>query len=476
MTMPVLWVVIIEIVLILLALYTWRQNVRLALLRRKLGDAYHKQAETARFMDLFSRNLSASEGGSSEWMNITARYIGDLVEAQAVCIFGFENGKLHAVGVYGAFPSFTNSTISDYVLTKSKYLLDVLKKEYIPVGQGFIGEIAEKREDVYLQSPGEDPRIAETARGPVPIRTLMAVPLIRDGRVTGVMCAVNSKGGDRPFSPEQFARFKFIASQVVLAQNIFDVYAALSEQQRISQELTFARNLQLSMIPTEFPVWGKFRVHAFTRACKEVSGDFYDFIRIDDDRLLVVIGDACGKGIPACMIMAMTRTFIRSNIDRFISLNDMLVELNDNIYRDTLDERYVTLGCCLLDRKEASMEYARAGHTPLLIHLRNHIRTVSPEGSGIGLLPSELATFDTINTEVRPNTKMLLFTDGINEALNGANEQFGIPRLTEVYRSLCEQNTVPEKIIPGIMESLDAFTDNKQEQDDDQTMVIIEYK
>ena len=461
-------------IIVILVVYCTHMRIRIMVLRNKLADSFHKRAETTRFMDIFAQNIRTTDE-IENWMNTTARYVGDLVEAQSVCVFSLEGEYLRAVGVFGAFPPLSNRRAGDYVLTKSKYVLETLKRDRFRLGEGFIGEIAEKREDVYLPDPSTDPRVSDFINSVVPIHTLMAVPLVNEGQVSGVICAVNSKRMDRPFTTEQFGRFKFIASQVVLAQNIVQVYSNLSEQQRINQELAFARNLQLSLMPKKFPMWGRFIIHAFTRASKEVSGDFYDFVQIDDNRLLVVIGDACGKGIPACMIMSMTRSFIRSNIGHFTSLKDLLRELNENLYRDTVDERYITLGCCLINKKESTVEYARAGHTPLLLYLREHTRSINPDGAALGLLPGELSEFDTICTEITPQTTMLMFTDGINETTNEQDEFYGIPRLTEIYKGSCARGDSLEGTIDTIMKSVDKFSEVHKEQEDDQTMVLIKH-
>ena len=468
------WLVLMAALVACLAVYCTHLRIRIMILRRKLADSFHKRAETTRFLDIFAQNIRTTEE-IENWMNVTARYVGDLVEAQSVCVFSLDGDSLRAVGVFGAFPPLSNRRAADYILTKPKYVLETLKRDRFKLGEGFIGEVAQNREDVYLTDLSTDPRIADLGNSVVPIHTLMAVPLVNEGKVTGVICAVNSKRMDQPFTTEQFGRFKFIASQVVLAQNIIQVYSNLSEQQRINQELTFARNLQLSLMPKKFPMWGRFVIHAFTRASKEVSGDFYDFVQIDDNRLLVVIGDACGKGIPACMIMAMTRSFIRSNINHFVSLKELLRELNENLYRDTVDERYITLGCCLINKKESTVEYARAGHTPLLLYLREHIRSINPEGSGLGILPSDLADFDTLCTEITPHTTMLMFTDGINETTNEQDEFYGIPRLTEIYKQSCARGDSLEETSRTIMESVDKFSEVHKEQEDDQTMVLIKH-
>jgi len=198
-------------------------------------------------------------------------------------------------------------------------------------------------------------------------------------------------------------------------------------------------------------------------------------VEIDNDRLLIVTGDACGKGVPACMIMAMTRSFIRSNAARFTTLKNMLSELNDNLFRDIEDERFITLACCLIDKRESTVEYARAGHTPMYMYIRNHIRELNPQGTALGMLPSELADFDTVSFEFSPGSSILLFTDGINEQINEANEEYGIDRLRNAFELFSKQEKSSKDIINKILQSVDDFVaDPKIPQADDQTMVIIQ--
>ncbi len=477
MKIPVLLLLILILFTAVMTIGFIVQRARLALLRKRLKTSMHNSVEISTFLSLFSKNMK-TRADIDNWMNVTARYVAELVDAQSVCVFALDGDLLKPVGVSGPFPLF-HKTTSNYVMTKPKYLMEQLRRERIPFGEGIVGRVAQNRKEVMLN--GED--LAGTRlyiTDPlVPIECVMAIPIISEGVVTGVICAVNSVQENHSFfTAEQFGRFKFIAGQVELAQRILEAYSKLSEQQRLNQELEFARNLQRSLLPETFPVWGFFSVQAFTRASKEVSGDFYDFVQIDDDRLLVVIGDACGKGIPACMVTAMTRSFIRANIDRFTSLMDLLLELNDNLYRDAGAGRYITLGCCLLNRRDSTLEYARGGHTELLIYIREHIRSIFPDGAGIGLLPSEDVEFDTLCIEFSPNMSVLMFTDGINEATSPkTGEYFGVSRLTDLYRESCLNKDEPASFIQKTILTVDEFaqTPNGDGQEDDQTMVMIRH-
>ncbi|MDD3117925.1 MAG: SpoIIE family protein phosphatase [Victivallales bacterium] len=473
MTLPFTIIILLILLLGVLAIFSFVLSSRNFVLVNKIKDVMHQKAEISNFLSLFSHNLHALQDIDNS-MNMTARYVADLIECQSLCIYELRSGYLHTSGICGNFPLLHQS--SQYILTKPKYIHEALRRDRIKLGEGLIGQTAAKRENIFIEDAASDPRLSG-ASTLIPIRTLMAIPMIREGKVTGVICAVNNRSKDKPFTPEQFSRLKFISSQVLLSQTFVQVYSSLSEQQRINQELEFARRLQASLLPESFPPWDRFIVHSFTRSAKEVSGDFYDFMEIDDNRLLIVIGDACGKGIPACMIMAMARSFIRSAVTRFTTMENLLKELNHNLYRDTAPDSFMTLACCLLDKKDSIMEYGRAGHTELISFVRNHIRKIYPKGSALGLMPNELARFETITLTFDPEMSILLFTDGITEALNMKDEEFGIDRLCHAFEGSGINGDTPVITIEKILHAIDNFTGTTDAsmQNDDQTMVIIHH-
>ena len=257
---------------------------------------------------------------------------------------------------------------------------------------------------------------------------------------------------------------------MLLVHKIAIAYQEISRRDRIDQELNFVRHLQMSLLPGSAPQWGCFSIVASTRSAKEVDGDFYDFVRIDDDRMLVLLGDACGKGMPACMLTAMARSFARSLADNFTTLTDFLRELNKKLHRDIDADRFITVGCCLLDKRNSLLEFGRAGHTDMVTFVHNHIRVFSPEGAALGILPDEFAEFESICIALDPGTSVLLFSDGITEARNASGEEFGIGRLTETFRTACEGGMSIRAVLDTITRTVSEF---EQEQDDDQTLVVI---
>ena len=471
MNVPIIVIIVLVLAFAIIGFYNFFLSSKNFRLRERIKDVLHQKAEIGNFLSLFSHSLRDIEKIEKieNSINTTARYIADLVEAESVCIYEVQNDCLQATGICGAYPLIMSA--SDYMMTKPRYLLEALRNEKIVIGNGLIGRVGEIREPLLIEDTYDDYRLKDYPNANN-VNTLMVVPMVHDATLTGVICAVNSRHSGA-FTPEQFSRLRFISSQVILAQNLISVYRDLSKQQRISQELEFARQLQASLLPNTFPEWDQFVVHAFTRSSKEVNGDFYDFVEIDENRLLIVIGDACGKGVPACMLTAMTRSFIRSSVRNFENIESFLREINQNLFRDTDEERFVTLACCLLDRSNSLLEYARAGHTELLAYTHKHIRKIYPTGSALGILPDELASFDSICLEFTEGMSMLLFSDGITEALDADNEEYGLERLQEEFRASSSAGDSSEETMEKIIDSATQFA---VEQIDDQTMIIIKHK
>jgi phosphoserine phosphatase RsbU/P len=468
MDIPIIAIIVIVVAFAMIGFYNFYLSTKNFRLRDRIKDVLHQKAEIGNFLSLFSHSLRDIEKIENS-MSTTARYIADLVEAESVCIYEVQDNYLQATGICGAYPLIMRA--SDYMMTKQRYLLEALRHEKVVIGNGLIGRIGEIREPLLIEDASDDYRLQNYPNAKS-VNTVMLVPMVHDATLTGVICAVNSRHSGA-FSPEQFGRLRFISSQVILAQNLISIYRDLSKQQRIDQELEFARQLQASLLPSSFPAWDQFVVHAFTRSSKEVNGDFYDFVEIDENRLLIVIGDACGKGVPACMLTAMTRSFIRSSMSHFENLESFLREINQNLFRDTDEERFVTLACCLMDRRNSLIEYARAGHTELLAYTHKHIRKIYPNGSALGILPDELASFDSLCLQFSEDMSMLLFSDGITEALNADNEEYGLERLQEEFRASRNAGDSSEETLEKIINSATEFA---VEQIDDQTMILINHK
>jgi len=454
--------------LLVVGLFAVYQRIKIALLRSKLENAIHTNAQTNTYLNMFSRGVRQTEN-KGEWMSVTAKYLSDLIQADSVCVYLYRDGAFFPSGMTPHYPLQLSRPLPCDL--DDPEAVEAAKKAAPQDLAGLVLSTVLANESLLIADP-RHPLLMKITHTET-VKTFIAVPMVYEKKLIGVICASNSSAPHRRvFTQEQVNRLSMLTAPVILARNILEMYDRISQQQRISQELEFARTLQRSLLPPDCPQWGGFSIQAVSRAAKEVSGDFYDFVEIDSDRLLVVIGDACGKGIPACLIMAMTRSFIRANIPHFTTLKAMLFELNDNLFRDMGDGRYITLAVCLLNKKENTLEYARAGHTELIFYVRKHIRSINPNGAGLGLFPSELTEYDTFTTQFGPEMSVIMFTDGINEAENAEGEQFGVTRIKDCFMASCLAQDPPRQAVAKIMDGVDRFSPPNGEQDD-RTVVVI---
>ena len=429
----------------------WR---RIGVLKSQLNASESRAREIGEFLARFSTAIQG-ESGVAGAMRGSARHVAEQIDAETVVIYETQDDRLIPLGVWSESAPGAGEEID-------------CRRDAASAGAVFAAEIARKqRPDIVIDAACDD-RFSDS---PDAMHSVMGVPLVREGRCVGVLCAFNDRHNpEQRFSEAQFDRLKLLAHQVLLAHKIALAYQEISRRDRIDQELGFVRGIQMSLLPDGAPQWGCFSIAASTRSAKEVDGDFYDFVRIDADRMLVLLGDACGKGMPACMLTAMARSFARSLADNFTTLTDFLRELNKKLHRDIDADRFITVGCCLLDRRNSLLEFGRAGHTEMVTFVHNHIRVFSPEGAALGILPDEFAEFESICIALDPGTTVLLFSDGITEATDASGSEFGIERLTRTFSTACEGGMSIRAVLDAITGAVSEF---EQEQNDDQTLVVI---
>lgn len=438
-------------------------------LRMDLTGAVMSRTEIANFLSRFSAGIDCEDGLDGA-LHSAASYVCEQLEAGSVAIYGVTSRKLVALGVCGEYPLLPGGVPAEQS-ANSRKLLELLRTRTIPLGEGFLGGIAESRHGELVPLASVDERFSVYGAASAPLGSVMAAPMIKEGILYGVICAVDNRMfSGKPFSAAQFSRLKSLSGQVLMVLQLVQVYGEISRRERIDQELAFVRQFQTSLLPPASVTIGDFSVCARTTSAKEVNGDFFDMVRIDDNRLLVMVGDACGKGMPACILASMTRSFARAMAAEFTTLTKFLRDVNDNLNRDSDADRFITMGCCLIDRRGGLIEFGRAGHTDMIMHIHGHLRRLSPRGTALGMLPDEDAEFETICLSADNGTSVMLFSDGLSEALSHDRREFGVERLARAFHVACEHRTVPSEIIDDIMASVRDF---EYEQNDDQTILLI---
>jgi steroid delta-isomerase-like uncharacterized protein len=240
------------------------------------------------------------------------------------------------------------------------------------------------------------------------------------------------------------------------------------ERERIEQELRVARQIQRSLLPEATPELYGWQLAAYYKPAREVGGDFYDFLELEDERLGLVVGDATGKGMPAALVMATTRGMLRAVAQSLDSPGEVLARVNDALCPDIPSEMFVTCFYAILDPKSGTLSYANAGHDlPYLWH-EGDAKELRARGMPLGLMPE--MSYDEREAVLREGDCVLFYSDGLVEAHDPHYEMFGFPRLG----ALIAEHGNQRSLVDSLLKELYYFVGERWEQEDDITLLTLE--
>jgi steroid delta-isomerase-like uncharacterized protein len=243
--------------------------------------------------------------------------------------------------------------------------------------------------------------------------------------------------------------------------------AEAQEQERIEQELQVARQIQQALLPEVVPELYGWQLAAHYNPAREVGGDFYDFLELEDGRLGLVVGDATGKGIPAALVMATTRGMLRASAQPLDSPGEVLARVNDALYPDIPSDMFVTCFYAILEPKSGTLSYANAGHDlPYLWH-GGDAEELRARGMPLGLMPE--MSYEEKEAVLREGDSVLFYSDGLVEAHDPHYEMFGFPRL----RVLISEHGKERSLVDTLLEELYSFVGESWEQEDDITLLTL---
>lgn len=246
-------------------------------------------------------------------------------------------------------------------------------------------------------------------------------------------------------------------------------------RRRMEDELNVGREIQMGMLPLIFPPYPmrhEFDIHATLRPAREVGGDFYDFYLIDEDRLCFVVGDVSGKGVPAALFMAVTKTLIESRARNDSSPASILTHVNNELSRHNDASMFVTVFIGMLDVRTGRMSYANGGHNPPYIKRADGSLTSLRERHGPVLGAMEDMVYREGNTTLEHGDRVFVFTDGVTEAMNITQSLYGEPQLVHMLKS--ETLASAENLVEGVVHDVLRFQGNA-EQADDITVLALQY-
>ena len=355
-----------------------------------------------------------------------------------------------------------------------KALESHLRLSRVGVREGLLGDCLERGEAIHVRdvkshsAAGGEVHLAEEG-----VAALLS-PLRHAGRDLGVL-VVARRHRDGAFTENDFAVFRAVAEQSSFAIGNARVHREASEKRAMENELRNAREVQRVLLPQGSPVVPGFRISGANVPARIISGDYYDYLPLGGGRFGVVIADVSGKGVSAGLLMAMCRSSLRSVAPGCESPSQVLAAVNRQLFPDIREDMFISMAYAILDERGGGMTLSRAGHDPALLYRKEtgEVEALRPPGLALGI--DEGAVFERVTRDVvyglESGDCVLFHTDGIREAVNAAEEEFGMERMAAAFRQLAPLGA--EAVVEGMQRELRAFT-GEGVQMDDVTLVAIE--
>ncbi|MDF1543853.1 MAG: SpoIIE family protein phosphatase [bacterium] len=335
------------------------------------------------------------------------------------------------------------------------------------------GWMLKHRSILLSNDPDNDDRIHGSNYAKGGLRHILAAPLLSRKGLLGVLTLIN-KGSEDGFT-SQDQRFLGIVgtqvSKVIENARLFERETVLAEMEK---EMGVARIIQKGFLPQDNAVSEGFEILGYNDSAKAVGGDYYDILKLSDSRVFFSLGDVSGKGLPAALLTGNAQAVMRSRLhgSELPDLEELADCLNKLIYNFTSSEQYITAIFGIYDHDDKTISYINAGHLPPLVVSRDgEAKLPSDADLVIGVLPE--VKFNTIKLSMKPGDKFCIYTDGISEAFNEAQEQFGEKRFEKLM--VDHRDKSARELIDQILKELADYR-GLAEQSDDITVLLVEVK
>lgn len=294
--------------------------------------------------------------------------------------------------------------------------------------------------------------------------------LKRSYEILGFM-GISLKKNNQPITYEEQMLIIMLSNQLSAVIEIVNLYTESLEKARLKQELAIAREIQNALLPSIFPQSPSYQISALSYSCLEVGGDYFDIWKLPNGHLIFAIGDVSGKGAPAALMMSGVQSALRSLFLYSQDIEDIFFKLNALIYQNAQGKQFITFFVGLLDPINHSLIYINGGHNyPYLVKANSRVYTLEEGGIPLGIMPDIHYTHSVIQLD--PGDLIFLYTDGVSEAFNPREEEYGEERLLNCL--IRNYQSHPDQIKKAVFEDLTQFTEDFA-QTDDITCLIIRY-
>ncbi len=330
------------------------------------------------------------------------------------------------------------------------------------------GWMLKNQEPLLVNNLKEDVRFKDLVDKTTPIESFLSVPLRVKNKMQGILTVFNKLSNEKFTSNDQ-KLLSIIASQ---SSQIIENARLLEEERNLrvmQEEMRVAKQTQINLLPKDFPDISGYQIAARTIPAREVGGDSYDLIQIDDKHFAFCLGDVSGKGMPAAMLMSNLQATLRSFTITGNLCKDIIANSNDLLYNSTEPSKFATLFYGILNPESNEIVFCNAGHNnPFLFSADGNVKELKTGGLILGCMPD--SEYEEEKISINRNDIIVIFSDGITEAMNENEEEYGEEKLKEFISNHLDE--APEIIIENILSDVRMFV-GEAPQWDDMTLLII---
>ena len=300
---------------------------------------------------------------------------------------------------------------------------------------------------------------------------VLAVPMFLKDRLIGTI-NVGEKLSGKLYSREDVDLLSTVAGQAAVAIENARLHYSEIEKQKIEEEFAIARNIQQGLLPKSNPTMAGLDIAGMSLPARMVGGDYFDFIQLAPNRLLVVVADVSGKGMPAALYMSKIQGMVQLAAHMYASPKEILIQVNRRLYDGIERKSFVTMIVGLFDLEHRQVTICRAGHTKALLSSNGDVRFLEGAGIGLGLERGPIFEdqLEEIVLPLKTDDAFIFYTDGVTEAMNHKKAEFGEELLREMVRA--HRHVTATELLHALHREVEKFRDTA-EQNDDMTLVII---
>jgi phosphoserine phosphatase RsbU/P len=399
--------------------------------------------------------------------NTELQPILDWVVQKTTAMFGADEGSIKLLG-----PELSEPTVKTLIAKRDPGISSGSWPSQ--VSMNVMGFLMAKNEPLATSDLASDPRFVGLRGTETRVRATLAVPLRVGNRVTGFLAVTHSTPG-RSWTEDDIQLLSIVAGssagvieQARLREESQRTQQMREENDRIQRDLKLAHDFQMSLVPTHTGHFGPWEVHGNVVPARSVGGDAFDYFTLGAARFGVAIADVSGKGIPAALMASNMQASLRAFCDGRITIREAMRHLNESLTRSATAGQFVTLFYAEVDFERGRVFYSNCGHNYPLIRRADGALVELREG-GLPLGIMEQSEFEVGEVPFEPGDALLLYSDGITEALNLRREEFGEERLRAEWASPAVS---AEAAVTAIVSAVEKFR-GRAEQSDDMTVVVV---